>query len=293
MTDAVRRYEPPPGGTLSRRTRSTLLRVHAGFAEKMGPELTIRWGVGVVLEIRTVDVVGAGRWSVGDSPRLVEDVAIAPGNVRGFLAMDVALAQALVDAAFGGPGTSCPGSDGLTPVERRVAGGFLAAVLSRLNGAWETYGECAFTLQEAGESRRPPADESFLIVAFRLRVGQTEGALEVGFPVAFVKSLIGHLEKGSDGAPSLIDDPKMHPVLRKKMEGVTVAVRACLAEPEVSLREMAGLEPGDVLNVGRAGSDVLLRAGAVALFKGQPGVWNGRLAVRISGLMTGDTRRNT
>lgn len=295
MIETARPYIPAPGGTLSRKTRDALFLLLTEFAPKASSELANRLGLPIKIEATSVDVVVGAKHQIEKG--ITVDFALSPGGGQGFLGVEGGVARVLVEASFGGGGTPASASDGgtdLTPVEQRVTEGFLECFLSRYNAFWETLGECAFSplKKKSSEEKAPRKDgeETYVLALFQLKVQGTGFRLEAGLPLPFVKPLTAGLETPSEKPASMADDPKLHPVLKKKMEGVLVPVRAFLAEPDVFLREMADLEPGDVLNVGRLGAEAILLAGVVPMFRGQAGVINGHRAIRISGVAKTDRR---
>ena len=292
MIETARPYVPAPGGTLSRKTRDALFLLLSEFSPKASSELVARLGLPVKIEAKAVEVAVGAQHQIQDG--ITVSFSISPGGGIGFLGVETSVAGTLVEASFRGGGTPAGGSDP-TPVERRVAEGFLEFFLSRLNAFWETLGECAFSplkkkALEDKKAVRKEGEETYVIALFQMTIQGVSVRLEAGFPLPFVKPLTAGLEKTEDKPTSMADDPKLHPVLKKKMEGVLVPVRAYLAEPDVFLREMADLEPGDVLNVGRLGAEAVLLAGVVPMFRGQAGVINGHRAIRISGVVKTDRR---
>jgi flagellar motor switch protein FliM len=297
MIDTARPYVPAPGGTLSRKTRDALFLLLSDFAPKASAELATRLGLPIKIEAMSVDVVVGAKHQIEKG--ITVDFSLSPGGGQGFLGVEPGVARVLVEASLGGgivagAESSLPEGTDLTPVEQRVTEGFLEFFLSRYNAFWETLGECAFSplKGKTGEGKAPRKDseETYVVALFQLKVQGAGCRLEAGLPLPFVKPLTARLETPSEKPASMADDPKLHPVLKKKMEGVLVPVRAFLAEPDVFLREMADLEPGDVLNVGRLGAEAVLLAGVVPMFRGQAGVINGHRAIRISGVAKTDRR---
>jgi flagellar motor switch protein FliM len=295
MIETARPYVPAPGGTLSRKTRDALLLLLSEYSPKAASDLAARLGLPIKIEAISVDVVVGAKHQIEKG--VTVEFSLSPGGGQGFLGVEEGVAPALLDASFGGGGTTPPASEGrsdLTPVERRVTEGFLEFFLSRYNAFWETLGECAFTpvkkKASAEKKTRKDSEETYVLALFQIKVLGVGCRLEAGLPLPFVKPLTAGLETPSEKPGSMADDPKLHPVLKKKMEGVLVPVRAFLAEPDVFLREMADLEPGDVLNVGRLGAEAVLLAGVVPMFRGQAGVINGHRAIRISGVAKTDRR---
>ncbi|MBP9127854.1 MAG: FliM/FliN family flagellar motor switch protein [Elusimicrobia bacterium] len=292
MTETARPYVPAPGGTLSRKIRDALLGIHAQQTPKIAAELSSRLGFGLKLKAVSVDM------STGAVPLIEGGVetlfAIRPGDGRGYAALEPRAARLLVDAALNAPVRPADSKAEATAVERKVAEGFMDLFLSRINALWETLGECAFSPPPAGppdeSALRKAALETYVVTRFSLDLQGVACALDTGLPLSFVKPLTLSLEKPTEQTASLADDPKMVPHLKKKMEGVLVPVRAYLAEPDVFLREMVELEPGDVLNVGRLGAEAVLMVGPAALYRGQAGVINGHRALRILGVVKTDRR---
>ncbi|MBL8022920.1 MAG: FliM/FliN family flagellar motor switch protein [Elusimicrobia bacterium] len=298
MTETARPFAPAPGGTLSRKTRDALFRIHLTFGPKASTDLAARLGLPIKIEARSVEVV------IGATPQIAGAIAmpflISPGAGSGFMGLESAAARVFLEASLGGTAQPAGSSTrersagDITPVERRVAEGFMEFFLSRLNALWESLGECAFTSRKTGSfeegSPEKRAEETYVIVLFSLSAMGTSSALEVGLPLSFVKPLTAGLEHPEEKDTSMVDDPKLHPVLKRKMDGVTVPVRAFLAEPDISLRDMAALEPGDVLNVGRLGAEAVLLAGSVPMFRGQAGILNGHRAIRITSIAKQDRR---
>lgn len=284
----VQRFDPRQGGGLVKGTRDQLARLHKEFTLKSATLFPERLGIALRVDFRDLSTVSWSQCRPGEKDNgALLPFSLTPGDGFGFLRLSADAARAFVDVSFGGPGRGDPSGGSLTDVERRSAVWPMRVFLSEWNALWEAFGECAFNADDiggAGAHFANAAGEPHLVALFDWSVGETTGRLEAALPFSFARPLLGELEKGRGESNALWTDPKMRPVLRQRAEGVSLPLRVCLVESDVSVRDMADLEVGDVVRLGSVHQSAVVKIGEIPLFHAKAGVFNGRLAVRVLAL---------
>lgn len=117
-----------------------------------------------------------------------------------------------------------------------------------------------------------------IVCEFRFKAGGEESAAFL----AVERGLIRPRDRGHCGA--LAEHAEL-------LLGVSVPVEAIIEGPALPVRELLGIEAGDVLLLGSTGrTRTWLLAGETQLTAGRPGVKSGRRAVRLTGTPAGEQR---
>ncbi|MEN6459186.1 MAG: FliM/FliN family flagellar motor switch protein [Thermoguttaceae bacterium] len=198
------------------------------------------------------------------------------------LAVEPALLYPMIDRLLGGglddePAPCRPLSD----IELSLAGRIVRVVLDRFG---ETFGgEVERTLSVVGVEANPrllralPSDEMVMLVRYRVTLGRRQGVLRLCLPCRFVKRL---REDATDRNESgvAIGNPAEAPGTP------SVEVHVTLATTAISEDELHGLRLGDILATETdADGPAQVSVAGQPKYVGRPGVWQGRMAVCITG----------
>lgn len=272
-------------GVLPKRAKESLVRRHEELCKTLAEILAVKTGAAAKLRLASMAQGSFGDYLKSlDRPAALGVFSIETSAFKGFLRLDNSILRLLLDKILGGD-SSGNVDQPLTAIELKVAEDILGLFLSPLNALWETIGEYHFLLQSCLSGNEAaslfPPEETLLIAAVEASVGAVSGRVDACVPFAYVKPLLGALEKAEERAFGSLDDPKFLPVIKKKMENVSVKMRACLGRLDFPLRHLMDLAAGDVIPLGRIDRDIVVEADGVPVFAGQPGTSNGRMAVQI------------
>lgn len=210
---------------------------------------------------------------------------VEPMELSGLVCLDNDLVLVSIDRILGGEGQLPSTKRELSIIEMKMSEALVSKILNRLNAVWETFGECSFKFKASsqliGKMKFVSPEESVISASFSVTLGTITGILDICFPMSFVKPFLASLDKSESHALGDLSDPKVIPIIRHKMEGIPVFVRAYLGELQIALKELTDLEVGDVIRLGSVEKNLLVKANQVPVFLGKPGVFNNKLAIEV------------
>jgi flagellar motor switch protein FliM len=255
------------------------------FAERARATLSGLVNREVACEFTSIDSVQpADLLASLPTPGSVAVVRLKPLAGQALICIEPGLLLALMDGFFGGTGrATADGQAAVAPAARR----FLALVLRHLGPdftlAWTPVSplEMEFVKQELNPRLLPlggPQD-SLTVVRFTAECASIAGRIDWVLPESLLAPL--HETLASDGgkAPAAKQD-SWAPALGAALQEMELEIRAVLAQAEISLGELVGLAPGDIIPI-EPPQDVSLLVGDVPLRRGRFGVSQGRNALKM------------
>ena len=277
-------YDLARPGKLSPAEGKRLGYLHTDLAKRL--EMSLAGLVRDYVEVAAGDLSEV-RWSglVASlpSPCAVFMFEAPPLKGTGLLRMDPGLAFALVDRLFGGRGEAVDLGRELTPIEQRVVGRFVDAVLAEVRAAWSPAFDCRISATEFASSpdliETGGVDESVIEVGLKLETGPLSGSIHIAYPHHMFEPAIRALGPKPEAK-------RKEPAIQGSAEIVktlSLPVTVRLAPTWVDMKHLVDLAVGDVLLLdNRASEDVEVLAGGKTVMKGRPGSHGGRLAVKIT-----------
>jgi flagellar motor switch protein FliM len=263
----------------------TLQAVGRTFAGRAAATLSGLLNRPVALEFTSIEPARAADLQAAlPVPAITAVIRVKPLTGSAFVSMDPGLLLALLDAFFGGTGR--PSNDtqaAISPAAQR----FLALVLKSLapdfTAAWSPVSalELELVKQETNPRLLPlggPQD-SITVVRFTGEFGARSGSLDWLLPDAMIEPLREALASDGGAGPARKQE-SWRPALGASLQDVEIELRAVLSEATISLRQLVGLAPGDIIPI-EPPQDVTILVGDVPLRQGRFGVSEGRNALKI------------
>jgi len=271
---------------LTKRQIRTLTELHAPIIESIGPAMGGLMRAVFKTSLENIEMLPA-RMLGEDKDLCSLAFAVEPAGSTGVLALPRRAALALVDRVMGGAGDSPQTDRPPTALEMQ----FVRKVLS-----WGVLGELckrwpALTVRPK-EISLDPADSKFAPsweIVGRIRFNFTglaeETAIYIWVPLSLMESLAaddsGDTEMMVDEVREELDSKRWDSV-GKMANGVPVEARVLLGSTDLSLREISGLEVGDVVRLDSRTTDPLtIVVQGTPKLLGRPGLRNGGVAVQI------------
>lgn len=271
---------------LRRESLPGLERLNQRFAEQFRASLSRLLGQATEVVPQTVQYTSFGAYQ--HSLFIPSSLTIVRLNGLGGGAMimaDARLVFRLVDRLFGGSGRS-GGGEGrdFSVAENRLIERFSNLLIEDLNNAWSPV--LALDCQLIGREVNPVmaviagSSDGVLVNRFAVDSEGTGGEFHLVVPAATLDPIRDKLQR-----PDLLDratsaDPQWRQALSSAVLDTPVATSVLLAEKEISLRALAQLQVGDVIKLGVRDSS-LLKAAGVPVFRGQLGIVDQRLALKL------------
>jgi flagellar motor switch protein FliM len=219
-------------------------------------------------------------------PTSLNLVKVSPLRGTGLFVFDPNLVFTIVDCYFGGNGnyhTKIEGRD-FTPTEIRVVHILLQQAFKDLRDAWSGLMQLDFEFMNSEVNPQfaniVTPSEVVVVSSFYIDLEGGGGELHVTMPYSMLEPLRELLDAGIQSERGEADD-RWANALREDMELAQVEVKSVLTETELTMREVLGLKPGDVIPVDLP-ELVTLRAEDIPIFKAKVGTSRGAIALKLA-----------
>lgn len=299
----ITKYDFRDRGRMPRARMRHLQILHDRYAQHLGMSLSayLRNGTDVQLEQIVQTSTREVLQELAD-PTAVFLSQTESGDVVAAI-FDNTLAFALVDRLLGG--TSCePTSDrGLTEIEQSVLQGLVELVLSALCHIWAPSYEIALTVERvethAGLVTLDPPEEGRLVLHFNVVVGGGEGTvtggLQIVLPLTIATPLSTELARDFvHEREKVVLDEEQRNRIEEQLMRTPMPLTVDLVAREVTAGDLLQLQPGTVLNLGRAMDEPAeIHVGGVPKFEAILAMVEGQPAAEIRSALEQDTRSLT
>ncbi len=217
-------------------------------------------------------------------------LAIPPLSEPGALEINPTVAFAIIDRMLGGTGRATAPPRALTDIEQNVADQVVKILLESLSETWKSIVDVRFEIR--GRDTRPQMlqvagpNETVLMVAFELSIGDARGTVSLCLPVSIVESAGSYFAQAWNRQrrePSATEREWM----QDHLASISMPVSASV-ESRLSTRELLALRAGDVVSLGVPANRLIdVHVGSTLKFKGRLTADDGRLAVQIDQRLNG------
>ena len=229
-------------------------------------------------------------------PASLNLIKIKPLRGTALIIFDPKLVFSIVDNFFGGGGRFQAKIEGreFTPTEQRIINKLLEISFKDLKEAWNPAMKLEFEF--AGMEVNPhfanivSPSEVVVVTTFHVELEGGGGDMHVTMPYSMVEPIRELLDSGvqSDRDNS---DERWTVALRQEIKEAEVEISSSLTEAVISVRELNGLKPGDVIPI-EIPKSVSIYAEDVPIMRGVFGVANGKNAVKVTECIIPESNRN-
>ncbi|MGB5261465.1 MAG: flagellar motor switch protein FliM [Gammaproteobacteria bacterium] len=216
-------------------------------------------------------------------------VELPPMQGEALVALDPAMVFAIVDIYFGGTGkyrNQMIGRD-FTPTENRIIQLVLNQLLQDLGAAWEPVMQISprYIKSESDPQYSVLAGsrEMLVISSFRIELDDCGGEFHIALPGSMIEPVRDVLDGGLRKNRSS-DQSGWLQVLQQNIQEAEVELRATIARTRLTLRDVVGLQSGDVIPVNQP-EQATLQVSDVPVYAGRFGVYRQNNAVRVTGVV--------
>jgi flagellar motor switch protein FliM len=218
-------------------------------------------------------------------------VSVKPLRGSGLIVCDPTLVFAVIDSLFGGSGkfhTRIEGRD-FSPTEQRIINRLVEVVREEYKKAW--HGIYPLELDYQRSEMQPQfanvATPSEIVVttSFTLEVGDTTGTVHFCIPYATlepIRDILYSTVQGDSAEP----DRRWVKLLTHQIQAAEVELVAELGTAPATVEQLLSLKAGDFLELDLLPA-IEAKVDGVPVFECQYGTSNGRYAIRIEKLLTG------
>jgi flagellar motor switch protein FliM len=217
-------------------------------------------------------------------PTSLNLVKMRPLRGTALFIMDAKLVFKLVDNFFGGDGrhAKIEGRE-FTPTEVRVVQLVLSQIFADMIEAWQPVMEVEF--EYVGSEVNPAManivspSEVVVVSTFHIELDGGGGDFHMTIPYSMIEPIREVLDAGVQSDIDDIDE-RWTQSLREDIMDAPVPIHGTLVEREITLREVAELQEGDIIPIDMP-DDFTLEANGIPVFRGRMGISHENLAVKI------------
>jgi flagellar motor switch protein FliM len=222
------------------------------------------------------------------APTTLAILEVRPFGGKALMEVKQTLVFALIDRMLGGKGLPLEEPRECTDLERVIVDRVLDRIIGELDESWKTIKE-DISFHLFGEESNPffvqivPKNEMVLLVTLRVQVGQIEGQLNLCLPFHCIEPVIDKFNPqewfiARDNQYSAEGRQR----LKKRIRDVKVDLTAELCDTTLTLKELAEIAEGDVINLGKPITEPgLLKVGPIPKFNVVFGNVEDRMCAKI------------
>lgn len=206
------------------------------------------------------------------------------------LAMDTALAFAIIDSVLGGTSRTALNPNRLfTNLELKLVEKVVVDVLADLEKAWLPLYPAKVNLLRMEMNPRlvtiVPPEYQVVTMTVKVHVEETVGTMIFAVPIMTIEPIRDKLKEGMQFDLMAID-PQWSFRLSSELLDAPLELTVELGNASISLREVLDLAVGDTIMLDKPStSELMVKIEGVTKYLGIPGVRHGNKALQISGIM--------
>ncbi len=262
--------------------------VHETFARDLSVHLSARLRTIVDLRLATLDQIPYAGFVEGSTPPSALYVAAAQGHTPRFLLeVDPRLAGFIVERLFGGTAHGLGEARALSQIEQGMMSKVTAHALRELEAAWRPATAVRFETvgfeADAAYAQVMPRPEPTVLVGYEVTVYDQAAFLKLCYPCSLIEPLLRNARPHAPSTPAAHPLPKAErEEYERTVRTVSVEMRAELGRAALPIRDLARLQPGDVIPLQqRVQAPIRIFVDQHCRFRAAPGKSGRRRALRI------------
>jgi flagellar motor switch protein FliM len=264
--------------------------IHEAFARNFGASLSGFLRTIVEVRVATAEQLTYSEF-IHSLPNPTNFNLVSADPLEGQMCLEISplIIYPIIDRLLGGSNTELfiPQRP-LTVIEQRLVARITSRGLTCLNEAWAELVPVTFKITEVESNPHlvqiVAPNEVVVVLGFELKIAGRAGTMSLCIPFNVIEPVMDKLLSQGWLAYQrrAVDEDKTHDLARAI--GVTdVVVTAYLGETTITMSELMGLQPGDIIQTAKpVGSEIILRVKGRNKFAGRIGRHRDRLAVRIT-----------
>ncbi|MFK7883052.1 MAG: flagellar motor switch protein FliM [Phycisphaerales bacterium] len=273
--------------------------LHEAFARNFGASLSGFMRTIVEVRVATCEQMTYGEF-IGALPNPTSFNLVQSDSLEGQMCLEISplIIYPIIDRLLGGTNQDLfiPQRP-MTPIEQRLISNVITRGLTSLGEAWESVRPMNFDVvaQESNPQlvQIVPPNEVVMVIGLELRMGTRAGTMNLCIPYNVIEPVMDVLSSQSWFAVSRNDNSQAVKKIERNLDQAGLSVTAVLAETTITLRDLAEMQPGDVIVTTQNQS-----LPATVLVQGEPkyqagiGQHRGQRAVRVLSKLEPGARRD-
>jgi flagellar motor switch protein FliM len=274
---------------LSKAQLEVVQSIYEAFGEMFAASISDEVRTSVELKVAKIRQLSYGEFiSSLPSPTCCVVVGMSPLKGTSLLEISNSTILTIVDRLLGGEGKETEKVDReLTTVELHISRDPINKMIDSLKRAWKEIVELEPKLEEIiTETERvqiASPEEGVLNIVLGIKVGDAEGGMNHCIPFTLIESIIDRLNPQFPTTQEVEVDENIQRRLLESLGMVPSELVVELGETTITMRDVLGLQVGDVVRLGtKIDDELILKVDRQPKFKCHPGVMGTKMAIKIT-----------
>ena len=272
----------------------TMSMLHENFARLINTYLSAHLRTLVHIDVASVDQLTYEEFVRSlPNPSVITIFQMRPLKGNAILELNPNIVLAIIDRLFGGPGLPPPKPRSLTDIEEAIVRRLLGKMLESFQDAWKqvvTIEPRLDTIETNPQfAQIVPPNDMVALITLQAKIGQAEGFINICIPYLVLEPIMSKLTTTFWVASSMSQQssPESMLLLQRRLERTRVPLIVNLGQVAITVQELLGLVPGDVLQLDtRTDQDLSIIIGQKEKFKCKPGLSGNKMAVQVTKLVS-------
>lgn len=287
----IRNYDFRRPDKFSKDQLNTIEVIYENFCRLFATVLSGTLRNRVIAQVASVDQVTYEEFVRSiPNPTILNIFSLPPLEGKGILEINPIISFSIIDRLFGGPGLSTVKGRPLTEIEKSVMERISEKILYLFKEAWSSLLDLEAMLEtieiNPQFSQIISPQEMVVIITINTQIGEIEGFVNICIPCLMLEPISSKLNTKFwfTSSERSLPDEKVES-LKNIVETTAVPVSAYVGKSDVTIRDIMGLQVGDVIPLDtNKNKDYEIYVGSRLKFYGRPGMLGNRLAVKITKL---------
>lgn len=287
----IRNYDFRRPDKFSKDQLNTIEVIYENFCRLFATVLSGTLRNRVIAQVASVDQVTYEEFVRSiPNPTILNIFSLPPLEGKGILEINPIISFSIIDRLFGGPGLSTVKGRPLTEIEKSVMERISEKILYLFKEAWSSLLDLEAMLEtieiNPQFSQIISPQEMVVIITINTQIGEIEGFVNICIPCLMLEPISSKLNTKFwfTSSERSLPDEKVES-LKNIVETTAVPVSAYVGKSDVTIRDIMGLQVGDVIPLDtNKNKDYEIYVGSRLKFFGRPGMLGNRLAVKITEL---------
>jgi flagellar motor switch protein FliM len=250
----IRPYDFKRPERVSKDQMRALQTLHEAFARNFGASLSGFLRMIVEVKIASCEQMTYGEFTAG-LPNPTSFNLIDASDLEGQICLEISplIIYPIIDRLLGGTNEDLfVPQRPLTMIETRLIAKVIQRAISALEEAWSGIRTIEFTLGESESNPQltqiVPPNEVVVVICFELKIANRAGSLNLCIPYKVIEPMMEDLAAQSwFTAGRLRQSPEIRGRIETRLQRAAVAIQGMLAETTITLGDLRGLAPGDLI----------------------------------------------
>lgn len=287
----VRTYDFKRPERVSKDQMRALEGIHEGFARNLGASLSGFLRTIIEVRVATTEQLTYSEF-IHSLPNPTNFNLLNCEPLEGQMCLEISplIIYPIIDRLMGGSNAELfiPQRP-LTMIELRLVRRIIDRALSCLSEVWSNLVSVKFTLAEVESNPHlvqiVAPNEVVVVIGFEIKMGGRAGTMSLSIPFNVIEPVMAKLAaQGWAAYQRRASAEDRTEDITQRLSGAEIELQAYLAETIITVRDLLGLQPGDIIQTAKpAVEDVIVQAEGRNKFRARLGCHKDQRAVKVAG----------